>query len=160
MTLDSLPVWANYPLQFLVSMIATMSFGISFQVPRRHHLACGVVGAVGWLVYVLAQAAGLTAPAATLLAALPLTAFARLFAITHKAPVTLFLLCGIFPLVPGAGIYYTAYYFLRNDQRLFTNKGFETLKVAVALALGIALVCSLPLPRSISRQQYNGPRHN
>ena len=50
---------------------------------------------------------------------------------------------GIFPLVPGAGIYYTAYYFLRDDRSLFLNKGVETLKIALALALGIALVCSL-----------------
>ena len=29
----------------------------------------------------------------------------------------------------------------------FANKGVETLKIAVALALGIALVCSIPLKR-------------
>ena len=57
----------------------------------------------------------------------------------------MFLLCGIFPLVPGAGIYYTAYYFLRGDNNLCAIRGFETLKVAVALALGIAMVCSVPL---------------
>ena len=45
---------------------------------------------------------------ATFFAALPLTLACRLFAIRFRAPVTLFLLCGIFPLVPGAGIYYTA----------------------------------------------------
>ena len=46
----------------------------------------------------------------------------------------------------GAGIYYTAYYFLQGEQELFASKGGETFKVALALALGIALVCSLPLP--------------
>ena len=60
--------------------------------------------------------------------------------------MTIFLLPGIFPLVPGAGIYYTAYYFLRGEQALFASKGVETFKVALALALGIALVCSLPFP--------------
>ena len=56
--------------------------------------------------------------------------------------------------MPGAGIYYTAYYFLRNDRALCTSKGIETLKVAVALALGIAIVCSIPLPKrhAASRQ--------
>ena len=64
------------------------------------------------------------------------------------------MLTGIFPLVPGAGIYYTAYYFLRNDPSLCTSKGIETLKVAVALALGIAIVCSIPLRKrhAASRQ--------
>ena len=92
------------------------------------------------------------------MAALPLTGFARFFAIAHKAPITLFLLCGIFPLVPGAGIYYTAYYLLLNEEQLFAAKGVETLKTAVALALGIAIVCSIPLPRTVSHHQYRGPK--
>ena len=50
--------------------------------------------------------------------------------------------------MPGAGIYYTAYYFLQGEEALFASKGAETFKVALALALGIALVCSLPLPGS------------
>lgn len=142
------PAWVHYLAQFLVAIVATVSFSVTFRVPARHYLACGITGAVGWLVYILcAEPLAMSAPVATLVAALPLTACARLFAIRHKAPITLFLLCGIFPLVPGAGIYYTAYYFLRDDRVLFANKGVETLKIAVALALGIALVCSIPLKR-------------
>lgn len=142
------PAWVHYLAQFLVAIVATVSFSVTFRVPARHYLACGITGAVGWLVYILcAEPLAMSAPVATLVAALPLTACARLFAIRHKAPITLFLLCGIFPLVPGAGIYYTAYYFLRDDRALFANKGVETLKIAVALALGIALVCSIPLKR-------------
>lgn len=141
----------DYLLQFGVAVVATICFGVTFRVSPRHYLACGLTGAVGWLVYVLcADLLVMSAPVATLAAALPLTACARFFAIRHKAPITLFLLCGIFPLVPGAGIYYTAYYFLRNDRTLFANKGVETLKIAVALALGIALVCSIPLKRNKS----------
>ena len=136
------PLWTDYFTQFVVAVIATISFGITFHVPKRHYLAGGLTGAVGWMVYIL----GVTAPIAVLIATLPLTLCARFFSVCHKAPVTVFLLPGIFPLVPGAGIYYTAYYFLRDDRSLFLNKGVETLKIAMALALGIALVCSLPLP--------------
>ncbi|WP_365929101.1 threonine/serine exporter family protein [uncultured Subdoligranulum sp.] len=143
-----MPLWTDYLLQFLVAIVATISFSVTFRVSPRHYLASGLTGAVGWLVYILcAELLAMSAPVATLVAALPLTACARFFAIRHKAPITLFLLCGIFPLVPGAGIYYTAYYFLRDDRTLFANKGVETLKIALALALGIALVCSIPLKR-------------
>ena len=143
-----MPLWTDYLLQFLVAIVATISFSVTFRVSPRHYLASGLTGAVGWLVYILcAELLAMSAPLATLVAALPLTACARFFAIRHKAPITLFLLCGIFPLVPGAGIYYTAYYFLRDDRTLFANKGVETLKIALALALGIALVCSIPLRR-------------
>lgn len=144
-----MPLWTDYLIQFFVAIVATVSFSVTFRVSPRHYLASGVTGAVGWLVYVLcADLLAMSAPVATLVAALPLTVCARFFAIRHKAPITLFLLCGIFPLVPGAGIYYTAYYFLRDDRALFANKGVETLKIALALALGIALVCSIPLKRS------------
>ena len=141
------PVWVHYLAHLVVAVIATIAFGITLQMPRRHYLACGLTGAVGWMVYILGvELLGMSPAIATLVATLPLTGCARFFAIRHKAPVTIFLLPGIFPLVPGAGIYYTAYYFLRGEQALFASKGVETFKVALALALGIALVCSLPLP--------------
>ena len=38
-------------LQFCVAMVATICFSLAFQVPRRHFLACGITGAVGWVVY-------------------------------------------------------------------------------------------------------------
>ena len=71
----------------------------------------------------------------------------RKLAITLKMPVTVFLLSGIFPLVPGAGIYYTAYYFIQGENALSLANGISTFKVAVALAVGIALVLGLPMPK-------------
>ena len=68
-----------------------------------------------------------------------------MFAITQKTPVTVFLLTGIFPLVPGAGIYYTAYYFIQNENTLALAEGISTFKIAVALAIGISLVLCVPL---------------
>ena len=68
-----------------------------------------------------------------------------------KTPVTIFLLAGIFPLVPGAGIYYTAYYFIQGNNALALANGISTFKIAVALAIGIALVLGLPLPRFKTR---------
>ena len=52
-----------------------------------------------------------------------------------------------FPLVPGAGIYYTAYYFIQNENALALAKGISTFKIAVALAIGISLVLCVPLPK-------------
>ncbi len=69
-----------------------------------------------------------------------------MLAILLKAPVTVFLLTGIFPLVPGAGIYYTAYYFIQNNNALALSNGISTFKIAVVLATGIALVLGIPLP--------------
>lgn len=106
------------------------------------------MGAVGWFVYELAVLYGADAAAASLIAVIPLTLVSRLFAILLKTPVTVFLLTGIFPLVPGAGIYYTAYYFIQGENALSLANGISTFKVAVTLAAGIALVLGLPMPHA------------
>ena len=81
---------------------------------------------------------------ASFAATLILTALSRCFAVWRRTPITIFLICGIFPLVPGAGIYYTAYYFIVGDNAMAAAKGTETLKIAVAITLGIVLILSLP----------------
>lgn len=81
------PVWFTMLVQFVVAMVATISFGITFQVGRRHYWTCGFVGAVGWTIYIACTTlGGMTAPMATLIATLPLAALSRFFAIRHKAP--------------------------------------------------------------------------
>ena len=87
-------------LQFLLAGAGTLSFAILFACPRRTLPYCGLVGAVGWLVYEIAELFGMEAFAASLLAVIPLTLLARILAMTLRAPVTVFLLTGIFPLVP------------------------------------------------------------
>ena len=100
--------------QFFLAAAGTLSFAILFACPRRCLPYCALVGAVGWLWYELLTLLGADAATASLLAVIPLTILTRVFAITQKTPVTVFLLTGIFPLVPGAGIYYTAYYFIQT----------------------------------------------
>ena len=134
-------------LQFLLAGAGTLSFAILFACPRRTLPYCGLVGAVGWLVYEIAELFGMEAFAASLLAVIPLTLLARILAMTLRTPVTVFLLTGIFPLVPGAGIYYSAYYFIQGDNALALANGISTFKIAVALAVGIALVLGIPLPQ-------------
>ena len=109
--------------QFFLAAAGTLSFAILFACPRRCLPYCALVGAVGWLWYELLTLLGADAATASLLAVIPLTILTRVFAITQKTPVTVFLLTGIFPLVPGAGIYYTAYYFIQNENALALAKG-------------------------------------
>ena len=133
--------------QFFLAGAGTLSFAILFACPRKTLPFCALVGAVGWLGYEIAYLQGLEPFAASLLAVIPLTLLARICAICLKTPVTVFLLSGIFPLVPGAGIYYTAYYFIQGENALALSNGISTFKIAVALAVGIALVLGIPLPR-------------
>ncbi|RIM38472.1 hypothetical protein BUY22_14455, partial [Staphylococcus cohnii] len=42
-----------YFLQFMISFFASMLLSILFNAPRRLLLACGFVGAMGWIIYKL-----------------------------------------------------------------------------------------------------------
>lgn len=54
-----------------------------------------------------------------------------------KTPVTIFLIAGIFPTVPGAGMYRIVHYVIAGDNSMASYYFFETLKVAGVIALGI-----------------------
>lgn len=104
----------------------------------------GVTGAVGWGCYWLYLQWQPSVAVASLLASLMLALLSRVFSVVRRCPATVFLISGIFALVPGAGIYYTAYYFIMGDNAMAVAKGVETFKIAVALAVGIVLVLALP----------------
>ena len=42
--------------------------------------------------------------------------------------MTIFLIAGIFPLVPGAGVYWTAYYIVTDQLRLAAETGYTAVK--------------------------------
>lgn len=138
------PILLNWLLQTGVAFLATITFAIIFHTPRREWLCCGFTGAVGWLVYLVCVHFAMGVAAASFFATLALAWFSRIFSFWRRAPVTVFLIAGIFPLVPGAGIYYTGYHFFMSDNSLALDKGLETIKIAVAIALGIGIVLSLP----------------
>ncbi len=140
----SLPLLANWTLQTVVAFAATVAFAVIFHTPRQELSYTGLTGAAGWLAYIVAVYAGGGVVAASFIATLVLTWLSRVFSFARKEPVTVFLICGIFPLVPGAGIYYTGYNFFMGQDSLALDKGLETIKIAVAIALGIGLVLSLP----------------
>ena len=131
-------------IQFLVSMIATISFAILFTAPRKEVLFCGITGAVGWIVYYLMTTNDINNIFASMIASFCLTVLARGLAVTRQNPVTVYLLPGIFPLVPGAGIYYTAYYLFTGDSAMSGAKGLETLYLAGAIVFGIIFGFGIP----------------
>lgn len=141
--------------QFLICMIATLCFAVLFAAPKKELILCGIVGALSWVVYLLCAKFGTGAILANLIATFTLTVLARTIAAIRKNPVTIYLISGIFPLVPGAGIYYTSYYFIMNEMPQSSDYGMDTVKVAGAIVLGIIFGFALPQSwfHGLSRQR-------
>lgn len=131
-------------IQFIVSLVATLSFAVLFCAPKPELFFCGLTGAIGWIVYLICLNFNDSITIANLTATLALTVISRMIASLRKNPVTLYLISGIFPLVPGAGIYYTSYYFIMNEMAEFSRYGMQTVKVAGAIVLGIIFGFALP----------------
>ena len=131
-------------LQIAAAFVGTVAFSVLFSVPPRHYVSCGITGGVGWAVY-LAVVHFFSSPiVGSFLASAVLTVLSRYLAVYCKAPTTVFLLCGIFTLVPGAGIYYTAYHVYAGESAQALLSGMDTIKTAVAIGLGIGAAYSIP----------------
>ena len=134
----------EFIIQFIVALFATLSFAVIFSAPKKELFYCGFTGALGWIIYYIMVQFDMGVVFPSLIATLCLTIMARIFAAARSMPVTVYLLSGIFPLVPGAGIFYTAYYLFTNDRALSSSKGIETFEVAGAIVLGIIFGFGIP----------------
>ena len=137
-------MYMDYVIQFIVAMIATLGFAVVFSAPKSELIYCGISGGIGWIFYSIITAA-LGAPTlGNVVGSFLLTVFSRIFAAKRKNPVTVYLIAGIFPLVPGAGIYYTSYYLIMNDMAMFSEYGLSTIKTAGAIVMGIIFGMAFP----------------
>lgn len=131
-------------LQIIISLFATLSFAMLFGAPKSELFFCGLAGAIGWFVYLIFVGFESSTTLANLIATFALTVFSRALASIRKNPVTIYLISGIFPLVPGAGIYYTSYHFIMNDMQQCSSYGLKTIKIAGGIVLGIIFGFGLP----------------
>ena len=133
----------NVILNSIYSAIGTLGFAALFGVPKKYYISCGVTGIAGWLTY-MATSHFSSASIGSFFAALMVVLVSRILAVKEKCPITVFLISGIFPLVPGAGIYYTVYYLLTNQMEKAALQGMNSVKIAFAIVLGIIIVVSIP----------------
>lgn len=133
---------SHWAIQLVAAFVGTVGFSVLFGAPRRYYLYCGLAGMAGWAVCLLV-AAGHSVVGAAFFAALTVAAISHVMARLCRCPVTVFLICGIIPLVPGGGIFWTAYYIVTEQLRMAATMGFVALKVTIAIAGGIILASGI-----------------
>lgn len=127
-------------IQVLGAFIAVMALAVIYGVPKRYVFYSGIVGAAGWLVYLLGRTQELTVVPSMFLASTAVTLMSNSFARILKTPVTLFLIAGILPLVPGVGMYRIVYHIIINDYTKAIFYFSETMQIAGVIALTIFIV--------------------
>lgn len=129
--------------ELIAAFFATAAFCAIFNTPKKQWIFGGVTGSIGWMIYRLFSMRWDTV-AGSFAAAVAIMLLARIFAVWRKTPTTIFLAAGIIPIVPGVGIYDTTYALFMNELQEAFAKGMETLKIAVAISLGIMCVLLVP----------------
>ena len=127
-------------IQVIGAFLAILSFAIMLETPKKYIVFAGSVGAIGWFVFLFAGKMGANDVFATFLSALTIAFISHVFARVFKTPVTGFLIAGILPTVPGAGMYHIGYYLFQNDMEMMGYYITSTLQIAGVIAAAIFIV--------------------
>ena len=127
-------------LQLFACFVACTGFSIIFQVHGRGFLLCPAGGVLTWLVCTVLASGGYPEYICYLVAAACAAAYAEIMARLRRCPATAFLVIGLVPLIPGAGLYNTMLYAVNGNPQAGLEKGMQTLIIAAVMAVGVILV--------------------
>ena len=127
----------------IISVFAVVAvFSLLLEVPRHFVTYSALVGAAAWGIYLLIANNGGSSLEAAFLSTLMVALLSHILARLKKAPVTVFLVSGILPAVPGAAIYRCVYYLIQDEMGLSMSYLVETLQIAGAIAMAIFIMDS------------------
>lgn len=145
-------------VRIICALLATVFIAVLFQVRKENIFAAAIGGGLGCLVNECGLALGLGTFFSIFLASLALASYSEIMARVRKTTVTTFLISGLFPLVPGAGMYYTMLAIVHNDLSEALSTGISTLSTAAVMALGILFVSTLSRGITYFRKTKNTGR--
>lgn len=125
------------------SFLATLGFGILFNIKGKELILAGIGGMLGSVVYTLSLECNSGVVLALFLGSIAFSLYSEILARICRTPVTTFIICALIPLVPGNGMYQTMKLAIDGNAIGALQKGLDTLTYAGALALGIIFVSTI-----------------
>ena len=133
--IDYIPV-----LQCLACTVGCIGFFICFNIHGPGGLLCALGGGLAWACYCLAIHCGSGEIMAYFCAAITAAVYSETMARIRKCPAISYLVIAIFPLIPGAGIYYTTEHLASGNMQAFTAQLSHTIAIAGVIAVGILMI--------------------
>jgi len=132
-----------YEIQNIATFIACVGFSIIFNIHGVGVYICALGGTLAWAVYCISIYFGASLYTAYFFAAVVAAIYSEVMARVRKYPAISYLVVAIFPLIPGAGIYYATSFLLQDNKDAFLEKGLQTIGIAGVIAVGILMVSTL-----------------
>lgn len=120
----------------LFSYLSTVTFGIVTNVPRRVLNACGITGAVGWMIFWSTKNLEVGGILASFLGAIGIGLMSIYFSRTKKMPMTIFNIPSLVPLVPGGSAYQAVRSIVLGDYTSGAHSIITVIMTAGAIAAG------------------------
>ena len=136
-------IFQHTPLvQCLFATVACLGFVIVFNIHGQGSWLCALGGGLTWAVYCLVAACGGEELLGYFLATIFAAVFAEVMARVRKYPAISYLITSLLPLIPGAGIYYSAQQAMQGNYQGFVEYSTHTLAIAGVMAVGILIIVS------------------
>ena len=127
-------------IELIASFILVSAFGVIFQAPKRSLWLVGLTGSISWSGFLVADYFIDSIVISSFIASIVVSLCGELFARIMKLPITVFVIAGIIPLVPGVPAYNTMLFIIQGDYLQGLELGINTLMIAGAIAFAIAIV--------------------
>lgn len=127
----------EYVYQIILSFLATASFGIIFNAPKKTLFHCGIVGAIGWVIYLALTNRGVDIVPASFMGSFVIAIVAHIYAKRFRMPMLIFSVAGIIPLVPGGMAYNTMRHVVEKDYTQGVEFAVKTSLVTGAIVMGL-----------------------
>lgn len=118
---------------------ACFSFAILFNLRGRRLFLTAVGSAIGWGLYLTFENQ-VNPLLLTFLCMTVVATYAEVMAVVDKCPMTVYLVVGFLPFVPGAGLYFTMKHAVEGEIGLFLSQGLNTLGTALSMGVAVAVV--------------------
>lgn len=132
--------WKNLIIQFILSYVSTVCFGILLNIPRKAYNVAGLIGGGVWVIYWIMYYQNHRGLAlSNLVAAILISLFSMLAAKRLKMPMIVFNVPALVPLVPGGQAYKMVRNFAIGNYSLVTLYLYQVIVIVGAITLGFGL---------------------
>lgn len=124
------------------AFLACMGFSLIYNIHGKNIVIASLCGAFSWGIYLIVDAFSTSLVMPYFVSGLAIALYSEIAAMIFQAPITVYLIPGIIPLVPGLTIYRTMEACLSGSLTLFGEGLFSTLKIGGSITLGLILMSS------------------
>ncbi len=136
-------VFHDLILPCLAAFLACIGFSLIYNIHGKNILVASLCGAFGWAIYLIWDGFSASMVLPYFCAGVAIALYAEVAAYLCHSPITVYLIPGIIPLVPGLTIYRTMEACLTADLVSFGHGLFTTLKIGGSISLGLIFTSTL-----------------